>query len=272
MEKKRERILLFPERSTVCFFSSLRSWLHSWRKMAGTNGIGRRGTQADGKLLIRSAIKRGQLETRGGCCFGAGFHGVSCFCRGEEGGLRCELIRIDSRNEWKGRANVEKDETQTFQPPPCTISSPRTPHSRLLFHRRRFRVPYPWNRGFWPLEKTVCLASFPRLWQELNIIDAPPPPYIQNYRVWPGSAPNERGTSGGTRHSEGVLEVLVGDTGWNLINGNFLFFSFFNGCESAFFWCMVGMFALNEAWKLFGARDVCIRRRGDSTMNGFLYI
>lgn len=66
--------------------------------------------------------------------------------------------------------------------------------------------------------------------------------------------------------------MLVGDTGWNLINGNFFFFSFFNGCESAFFWCMVGMFALNEAWKLFGARDVCIRRRGDSTMNGFLYI
>lgn len=31
--------------------------------MAGTKG--RRGTQADGKLLIRSAIKRGQLETRG---------------------------------------------------------------------------------------------------------------------------------------------------------------------------------------------------------------
>lgn len=53
--------------------------------------------------------------------------------------------------------------------------------------------------------------------------------------------------------------MLVGDTGWNLINGNFLFFSFFNGCESAFFWCMVGMFALNEAWNgSCLARETCV--------------
>lgn len=71
--------------------------------------------------------------------------------------------------------------------------------------------------------------------------------------------------------------MLIGDTGWNLINGNAAsFFFFFNGRESAFFGAS-RMFALNEAVcmeALFAARDVCIRHRGDSTMNGdgFLYI
>lgn len=59
--------------------------------MAGTKGntrAGGRGTQADGKLLIRGAIKRGQLETeRGLVCsgFSTAFH---AFAGGERRGLR----------------------------------------------------------------------------------------------------------------------------------------------------------------------------------------
>lgn len=58
--------------------------------MAGTKGntrAGGRGTQADGKLLIRGAIKRGQLETeRGLVCsgFSTAFHAFA-----EEKGEGC---------------------------------------------------------------------------------------------------------------------------------------------------------------------------------------
>lgn len=42
--------------------------------------------------------------------------------------------------------------------------------------------------------------------------------------------------------------MLIGDTGWNLINGNAAsFFFFFNGRESAFFWRI---------------EDVCFERSG----------
>lgn len=55
-----------------------------------------------------------------------------------------------------------------------------------------------------------------------------------------------------------------------------LFFSFLMDAKVPFFGAS-RMFALNEAVcmeALFAARDVCIRHRGDSTMNGdgFLYI
>lgn len=210
----KKRIFLFSERSTfLFFFFSFR--FHSWRKMAATN----KG-RVTWKVINTKRDKKGPVRDTGGLLC-SGFHAFA-----EEETEGCELIRIDSRNEWKGHANVEKDETQTFQPPPpCTISSPRPLILAYPFIVHALHEWVPWNRGgFWPLEKIVP-----------SLLSLSPPLTRIKYHSRPSILCSElsrmrRGPRMNAVHSGGVgrRHRLEFDQ-WETVL--LLFFFFFNGCK-----------------------------------------
>lgn len=188
MERKKETILLFPERSTFLFLFSL-SWLRSWRKMAGT----KRNTSG-WKVINTRRDKKGPVRDREGAGLQRVLHGVSCFCRGERRGLRWfELIR--GTNE-RAAPTLKRMKRKLFSRRRARFLLLAPLISRLLpfIAFRRFRVPYPVESWFLTTWKDRA-SSFPRLWRELNIIDAPSTPvYSELSRMTWLALPNERAT------------------------------------------------------------------------------
>lgn len=149
MERKKETILLFPERSTFLFLFSL-SWLRSWRKMAGT----KRNTSG-WKVINTRRDKKGPVRDREGAGLQRVLHGVSCFCRGERRGLRWfELIR--GTNE-RAAPTLKRMKRKLFSRRRARflLLAPLILTYSLSSPFDAFEFLTPWNRGFWPLEKTV---------------------------------------------------------------------------------------------------------------------